>query len=164
MNHQLRTLHATNPHTNLWCQWFTRHSNSNFACSTCKVKSLCVDTMYALESKLNSLGVIRVQVGTIKLVLILFWYVRRRFEPRNSSSKSTIWHNAKVSCISLASKIQMWAAKMCPLLSSLMQWAWLKSFETRNKAEEQANSTSYQALSGHFFWISLYTYKQEAQK
>ncbi len=48
-------------------------------------------------------------------------------------------------------KIQMQAAKMDPLLSSLIQWASLKSFEARNKAEEQTNSTSYQALSGHFF-------------
>jgi hypothetical protein len=40
----------------------------------------------------------------------------------------------------------------------------LKSFETRNKAEEQMNSTSYQALLGHFFWKSLYTYKKLRNK
>jgi hypothetical protein len=40
----------------------------------------------------------------------------------------------------------------------------LKSFETRNKAEEQTNSTSYQALSGHFVWKTLYTYKKLRNK
>jgi hypothetical protein len=36
----------------------------------------------------------------------------------------------------------------------------LKSFETRNEAEEQTNSTSYKALSGHYLQKSLYTYKK----
>jgi hypothetical protein len=40
----------------------------------------------------------------------------------------------------------------------------LKSFETKNKAEQQTNSTSYQALSGHFFQKNLYTYKKLRNK
>ncbi len=58
----------------------------------------------------------------------------------------------------------MWAAKTDPQLSSSMQWALFKGFETRNKAKEQTNSTSYQATSGHFFWKSLYTYKKLRNK
>ena len=61
-------------------------------------------------------------------------------------------------------KFQMRAAKMDPLLSLSMRWASLKSYETRNKAEEQTNLTSYQALSGHFFRKSLYTYKKLRNK
>ncbi len=59
----------------------------------------------------------------------------------------------------------MRAAKTDPLLSSSMGLgASLKSFATRNKAEEQTNSTSYQALLGHFFWKSLYTDKKLRNK
>jgi hypothetical protein len=42
--------------------------------------------------------------------------------------------------------------------------SFIEEFETRNKAEEQTNSTSYQALSGHFFRKSLYTYKKLKNK
>ncbi len=53
---------------------------------------------------------------------------------------------------------------MDPLLSSLMRWASSKSFEARNKAKEQTNPASYQALSGHFFKKSLYTCKKLRNK
>ncbi len=60
-------------------------------------------------------------------------------------------------------KIQMRAAKMVPLLSSLMQWASLKSFEARNKAEEQTNSTvAIKLFKGTFLEKSLHL--KEAQK
>ncbi len=36
-----------------WCQRFTSCSNTNFTCSTCKLKSQCLDMTYALKSKLN---------------------------------------------------------------------------------------------------------------
>jgi hypothetical protein len=42
--------------------------------------------------------------------------------------------------------------------------SFVEEFETRNKAEEQTKSTSYQALSGHFSWKSLYTYKKLRNK
>jgi hypothetical protein len=37
-------------------------------------------------------------------------------------------------------------------------------YNTRNKVEEQMNSTSYQALYGHLFWKNLYTYKKLRNK
>jgi hypothetical protein len=52
LSHTL-TFGVSSLHTNLWCLWFTHRSNSNFACSTCKLKRLYLDTTYALESKLN---------------------------------------------------------------------------------------------------------------
>jgi hypothetical protein len=52
----------------------------------------------------------------------------------------------------------MRAAKTDPTSTQLINA--MSCFKTRNKAEEQTNSTSYQALSGRFFWKSLYTYKK----